>query len=100
VRVIKRQTLARFWRRHPEAEQPLRAWFGIAKRAEWMNPRDLKAVFPKVSLVGNDRAVFDICGGNYRLIVAIKYSARIVFVKFLGTHAEYERIDAETVDRY
>ncbi|HUP25078.1 MAG TPA: type II toxin-antitoxin system HigB family toxin [Thermoanaerobaculia bacterium] len=100
MRVIKRQTLVQFWRRHPETEEPLRAWFAIARRARWTTPASLKDELPKVSLVGKDRAVFDICGGNYRLVVAIHYSARIVFVKFLGTHAQYDRIDANTVDRY
>jgi mRNA interferase HigB len=62
--------------------------------------QDVRAAFGKASIIDRERVVFDIYGGNYRLIVAIKFSAEIVFVKFIGTHAEYDRIDAATVDRH
>jgi mRNA interferase HigB len=61
---------------------------------------DVKALYPKASVLGSERVVFDICGENYRLVVAFKFSARIAFVKFIGTHAAYDRIDAATVQRY
>lgn len=61
---------------------------------------DVRRAFSKASIINNERVAFDICGDNYRLIVAIKFSARIVFIKFVGTHAEYDRIDAATVDRH
>jgi mRNA interferase HigB len=100
VNVIKRLTLERFWRRHPETEQPLKAWFAAVRRANWSRMADVKALYPKASVIDSERVVFDVCGGNYRLVVAFKFSARIAFVKFIGTHAEYDRIDAATVDRY
>jgi mRNA interferase HigB len=100
MRIIARHTLAKFWKSHPEAEQPLKAWFQIAKAANWMNTAQVKRTFNKASVINRERVVFDICGGNYRLIVAFKFSARIAWIKFIGTHAEYDRVDATTVSRY
>jgi mRNA interferase HigB len=100
VNVIKRPTLERFWRRHPETEQPLKAWFAAVRKASWSRMADVKALYPKASIIDSERVVFDVCGGNYRLVVAFKFSAMIAFIKFVGTHAEYDRIDAATVDRY
>jgi mRNA interferase HigB len=100
VRIIARSTLASYRRRHRETERPLRDWLSVTQRAEWSDMQDVRAAFGKASIIDRERVVFDICGGNYRLIVAIKFSAEIVFVKFIGTHAEYDRIDAATVDRH
>jgi mRNA interferase HigB len=100
VRVIARQTLVDFWQRHRETEQPLRVWLSVVRRAEWSSMADVKAVFAKASIIDRERVVFDVLGGNYRLVVAIKFSARIVFIKFIGTHAEYDRIDPTIVSRF
>ena len=100
MRIIKRSTLVDFWRRHPLSEQDLRTWCSIAKASSWSSPQHVKNMFPKASIISDERVVFNICGGNYRLIVAIKYSAGIVFIKFIGTHSEYDRVDAKTVARY
>lgn len=100
MRIIARNTVADYWRRHRETERPLRDWLSVARRADWLSMADVKAVFAKASIINHERVVFDICGGNYRLVVAIKFSAQIVFIKFIGTHAEYDRIDAATVDRH
>ncbi len=99
VRVIARRTLREFWeqRGRGDAEQPLRAWFAEARRAVWRTPAEIKASYRSVSFLGKNRVVFDIGGNKYRLVVALKYSARIVFIRFVGTHAEYDEIDAEEV---
>jgi mRNA interferase HigB len=99
VRVIARRTLREFWeqRGHGDAEQPLRAWFAEARRATWRTPSDVKAAYRNASFVGNDRVIFNIGGNKYRLVVALKYSAQIAFIRFVGTHAAYDKIDVEEV---
>jgi mRNA interferase HigB len=89
-----------FWQRHRETEQPLRDWLSVVRCADWSSMADVKAVFAKASIIDRERVVFDVLGGNYRLVVAIKFSARIVFIKFIGTHAEYDRIDPAIVSRF
>ena len=97
MRIIARRTLREFWARHPDAERPLREWFAEAHRAEWRGPADIKARYPSASVVANDRVIFNIGGNKYRLVVAIRYDARIVFIRFIGTHQRYDRIDAASV---
>ncbi len=97
MRVIARRTLREFWARHPAAERPLRAWFAEAHRAAWQGPADIKARYPSASVVANNRVVFNIGGNKYRLVVAIRYDARIVFIRFIGTHRRYEKIDVASV---
>ena len=89
-----------FWRRHRETEQPLRDWLSVVRRAEWASMAEVKGVFAKASVINRERVVFDVLGGNYRLVVAINFSAGIVFVKSVGTHAEYDRIDPATISRF
>jgi mRNA interferase HigB len=99
VRVIARRTLREFWERpgRQDAEQPLRAWFAEVRCATWRTPGDIKARHRAASFVRNDRVVFNVGGNKYRLVVAVKYSAQIVFVRFVGTHEEYDEIDAAEV---
>ena len=98
MQVIARRTLRQFWERQPQAESPLRAWFAIASAAEWERPSDVKAVFGGcVDFVGDNRAIFDIAGNKYRLIVHIAYPYGRILIKFVGTHAEYDKINAETI---
>jgi mRNA interferase HigB len=99
VRIISRRTLREFWeqRGRGEAEQPLRAWFAETSRATWRTPSDIKATYRSASFVGSDRVVFNVAGNKYRLVVAVKYSAQLVFIRFVGTHAEYDEIDVEEV---
>ena len=98
MRVIAVSTLRGFWERHPDAEQPLKAWLQETIHAEWRHPSDLKLQFRSASVLKNRRVVFNIKGNDYRLIVAIAYRLQIVFVKFVGTHAEYDLVDADTVE--
>ena len=93
MRIIARRTLREFGARHPDAERPLRAWFATARGAEWRGPADIKGRYPSASLLTHNRVVFNIGGNKYRLVVAIRYDARIVFIRFIGTHQQYDRID-------
>lgn len=87
-----------FWKRHPDAEQPLKAWFEEASKAAWTQPSDVKAQYRSASILKNRRVVFNIKGNEYRLIVAIAYRLQIVYVKFIGTHQQYDAIDAHTIE--
>ena len=98
MRVIAVAALRAFWQRHPEAEQPLKAWFEEATKAAWTQPADIKAQYRSASILKNRRVVFNIKGNDYRLIVAVAYKLQVVYVKFVGTHKEYDAVDAETVD--
>jgi len=99
VRIIARKTLREFWekRAHRDAEQPLRAWFAEVRKAAWRTPADIKAAHRNASFVGSDRVVFNVGGNKYRLVAAVKYSAQLVFIRFVGTHADYDDIDAGEV---
>ncbi len=99
MRVIARKTLVEFWNRpgRGDAERPLRAWFDAVCKADWAGPADIKAEFRSASFVPGNRVVFNICGNRYRLVVAVHYKSRIVFVRFIGTHVEYDRIDVYEV---
>ena len=97
MRVIARKTLMDFWRREPAAEQELRAWFAEAKRADWQTPAEVKAKYGNASILKGSRTVFNICGNSYRLVVRINYAFGVVYIRFVGTHAAYDRIDAQTI---
>lgn len=98
MRVIALATLRNFWEGHRDAEQPLRAWHDEAARAQWKRPADIKAQYRSASILKNRRVVFNIKGNDYRLIVAVAYRIGVVYVKFVGTHAQYDAVDAQTVD--
>ena len=98
MRVIAISILRAFWERHPDAEQPLKAWYEEVTCATWIQPTDIKAQYRSASMLKNRRVVFNIKGNDYRLIVAIAYKLQIVYVKFVGTHKEYDTVNAETVE--
>ncbi len=98
VQVIAKRTLRLFWERHSRAESSLCAWHMVVSRSQWSGPADVKAEFgATVDFVGDNRLIFDIGGNRYRLIVHASYTYKRVLVKFVGTHAEYDRINPETV---
>ena len=98
MQIIAKRTLVQFWERHPAAERPLRAWFGLVDKSAWTGPAQIKAMFgATVDFVADNRVVFDIGGNKYQLVVHVAYAYRRVLIKFVGTHAEYDRIDVETV---
>ena len=97
VRIIALATLREFWCKHPDAETPLRAWHADAEHANWRTPADIKAAHRNASFVANGRVVFNIKGNAYRLVAAVHYNRGLMFVRFVGTHADYDRIDVATV---
>lgn len=99
MRVIAVSTLKRFWARHPDAEQPLKACYDEATHATWTSPQDIKRGYASASFVGHNRVVFNIKGNDYRLIVAVAYRFGAVYIKFAGTHAQYDRVDAASVEQ-
>ena len=97
MRIIAKRTLRVYWEKNRRAEQPLKAWYAIAAKAEWSSPADVKTVYGTASIVGNDRVVFNIGGNRYRLVVRFDYARRIGFVRFVGTHTEYEAVDVSNI---
>ena len=98
MKVIAVGTLRVFWERHPDAEQPLKAWYDEARHAVWGTPQDIRNRYASASFVGHNRVVFNIKGNDYRLIVAVAYRFQAIYIKLIGTHTEYNRIDAATVE--
>jgi mRNA interferase HigB len=98
MQVIARRTLKEFWAKHPQAEGPIRAWLIIATKADWKNSAQVKLQFgTTVDFVGDNRVIFDLGGNKYRLIVHVSYAFGRLLIKFIGTHAESDRIKPETV---
>ena len=97
MRVIARRTLRDFWEQYSDSEQPLKAWFAEAQAAEWNAPQAIKDQYRSASFVGDNRVIFNIGGNKYRLIVHVNYDFGIVYIKFIGTHSDYDRIDPETI---
>lgn len=99
MRIIARKTLKNFWEKHEhrDSEQPLRAWFAEAKKAAWKKPQDIKGQYRNASFVGNGRVIFNVAGNKYRLVCAVRFDVSIVFIRFIGNHAQYDKIKAEEV---
>ena len=99
MRVISVKKLKDFWSQsnYRDAEQALRAWYTEVKKWKWSNAHQVKKVYRSASLIGNNRIVFNICGNKYRLIVAMKYEFNICYVRFIGTHQQYDKIDAREI---
>ncbi len=97
MRIIAKSTLRKFWEKYADAEQPLKAWHDEAKKAEWNNFQDIKKQFRSASIVGNDRIVFNIKGNDYRLIVLILFGKGKIFICFVGTHKEYDNVNAKNI---
>lgn len=97
MRVISRRTLKDFWEKHADAEQPLQAWFHEARTTRWKSFTTVKARYQSADALPGNRVVFNIKGNTYRLIVHIHYNTGIAFIRFIGTHAEYDKIDATTI---
>jgi mRNA interferase HigB len=99
MRIIKRSTLQKFWAnsQHADSEGPLKAWYLETQKAQWQNPAEVKKKYQNASVLKSGRVVFNIAGNKYRLVTKIHYNTRVVFVRFVGTHKEYDGIDADTV---
>ena len=97
MRVIALRALREFWSKHPDAEVPLRAWYALASRARWRSPAEVKAAYRNASFIANNRVVFNIKGNDFRLVVAVHYNRGLMFIRFVGTHQEYGRINVATI---
>ena len=97
MRIIAKRSLREFWERHPDAEEPLLAWYREVEKEDWDQPSQIKEKYRSASFVKGNRVVFNIKGNDYRLVVKINYPYRVVYVRFVGTHADYDAIDVEEV---
>jgi len=99
MHVISRKTLIEFYEQpnHKDAKGPLETWYYEAKKAQWEFPADVKDLYKSASILKDNRVVFNIAGNKYRLIVRINYASKTVFIRFVGTHKEYDKIDAEVI---
>jgi len=97
VRVIAKRTLRDFWLKHAESEQQLKSWFREAEKASWKNVNQLKVDYPSASILKENRIVYNIKGNKYRLIVKINFEFQICWIRFIGTHAEYDKVDANNI---
>lgn len=96
-RIISRTTLVEFWKKHPKARIPLSAWYEEAKKSLWNEPKAIRERYRSADFLPGNRVVFNVGGNNYRIIVKMEYRFGGVFIRFVGTHSEYDRIDAETI---
>lgn len=98
MKIVAINTLRKFWSKHPDTEQHLLAWIDETKKASWTQPAEIKMQFRNASILKNRRVVFNIKGNDYRLVVSIAYKFGAVYIKYIGTHKQYDAIDAETID--
>ncbi len=97
MHVISLKPLKEFWLRRPDAEGALKAWYHEVEKASWKTTAELKERYPKASIINSERAVFNICSNKYRLVVKINYSSAVMFIRWVGTHAEYDKIDVRKI---
>jgi mRNA interferase HigB len=97
MQIIAKRALRLFWEQHAQAAAPLRAWFAMVSKAEWDGPADVRAMFASADFVGDNRVIFNVGGNKFRLIVRVSYPFKRVLIKFVGTHAEYDTVNPETV---
>lgn len=97
MRIISVSTLKEYWEKHPDSKQALSEWYVKVERAKWESFTDMKKDFNSVDYVGNQHYVFNIKGNNYRLIVAVKFTPKLVYIRFVGTHEEYIKIDVKSI---
>lgn len=97
MRVIAKKILREFRAKHDDCEQQLKAWYQEATKAEWANPNEIKSEYPSASIIGNDRVVFNIKGNTYWLIVKVNFDYQMAWIRFIGTHAEYDKINAKII---
>jgi len=96
-RIIAKKTLRDYWGKHSDCEQYLKTWYETAKNAEWLTPNEIKRTYANASILKNNRVVFNISENSHRLIVKFNYERQWAFIRFIGTHKEYDKINAETI---
>ena len=97
MRVISKKILREFWEKHNDCEQQLKSWYQEAEKREWKNANEIKKEYPSASILKDNRVVFNIKGNSYRLIVRINFQYQMVWIRFIGTHKEYDRVDANKI---
>ncbi|HET7360895.1 MAG TPA: type II toxin-antitoxin system HigB family toxin [Salinimicrobium sp.] len=97
MRIVAKRNLREFWEKHADSEEPLKSWYRETEKTDWENLNDLKTAYPSASILKNNRIVFNIKGNNYRLIVKFNLEYQICWIRFIGTHAEYDKINANTI---
>ena len=95
MRVVAKKILREFWEKHSDAEEQLKIWYKEASKASWNSPSDIKEEYARASILKGGRVVFDICGNKYRLVVDINYLRQWVFIRFIGTHVDYDNLSAD-----
>ncbi len=96
-RIVAKRTIREFWEKQIDSKEYLQTWYQTARTAVWRKPSDIKDFYANVSILKNSRAVFNIKGNDYRLVVKINYERQWIFIRFIGTHDEYDKIDANTI---
>ena len=96
-RIFAKSTLRKYWEKYPDSEQYLKTWYQTARTSNWKKPNDVKKTYANASILQDNRIVFNIKGNSYRLIVKFNYQRQWAFIRFIGTHAEYDKIDATTI---
>jgi mRNA interferase HigB len=97
LRVIAKKILREFWEKHSDSKQQLKSWFKETGDVYWRNPKDIKKEYPSASFLADNRVIFNIKGNKYRLIIKVNYDYNMVWIRFIGTHAEYDKIDASKI---
>lgn len=97
MRVIAKSTLKAFWEKHEEAEVPLKTWYKIAEKSDWRDGHEVKRTYADASIIGSNRIVFNIKGNKYRIVVYAVFKVKKIFIRFVGTHQQYDRIDVKTI---
>lgn len=100
MRIIARNTLVNFWSKHPDAKVALERWYKLVRPAHWASTDEVQRAAPKSKVLNRERVRFEVAGGNYRLVVAFDFRRQVAFVKFIGTHSEYDRVDVLTISQY
>jgi mRNA interferase HigB len=96
-RIFAKSTLREFWEKHPDAEQYLKTWYETAMIADWQTSNDIKQSYAHASILKNNRVVFNIKGNSYRLVIKFNFEQQLAFVRFVGTHSDYDNIDANSI---
>lgn len=97
MRVIAKKILREFWEKHNDCEQQLKSWYQEASNAEWTNSNEIKLEYPTASIIGDNRVVFNSKGNAYRLIIKINFDYQMIWIRFIGTHSEYDKVNAKTI---
>ena len=97
MRAISKKPLREFWEKHNDAKAPLQAWYDDALRSEWRTPQDVKQRYGNASIIADNRLIFNIKGNDYRLVVKVHYDRGQIYIRFVGTHREYDVINAEII---